>query len=131
MLALTFRSRQTGSFPTKQALTLAGLFVAISFLLLAMPTIAAAQAPAPCIRYAPGSVVQNPPDLSDPSGSLTVNFSYHTETDANGLTLFCFTTPGGLESPTLHVSPGGTLTVNVTNDVPPPDSAGGMKMSSS
>jgi FtsP/CotA-like multicopper oxidase with cupredoxin domain len=44
--------------------------------------------------------------------------------DSAGRTLFCFKTPDGLESPTLHVQPGDTLDITVTNDVPalPPGS---------
>jgi FtsP/CotA-like multicopper oxidase with cupredoxin domain len=51
---------------------------------------------------------------------LNVTFNYFTTVDSDGRTLFCFVTPSGLESPTLHVNPGDTLNVTVTNDVPPP-----------
>src|SRR5580658_6240268 len=80
----------------------------------------AAAAPSPCVRYAPGSVVQDPQDLFSQNGTLTVNLFYNTGTDANGLTLYCFTTADGTESPTLHVNPGDTLIVNVTNNLPAP-----------
>jgi FtsP/CotA-like multicopper oxidase with cupredoxin domain len=49
-----------------------------------------------------------------------VNFNYNTATDSRGLTLYCFTTPDGKESPTLHLNPGDTLVVNVTNRLPVP-----------
>ncbi len=39
----------------------------------------------PCIRYAPGSVVQDPEDLFSVNGTLTVNLFYNTGIDANGL----------------------------------------------
>ncbi|HVN30254.1 MAG TPA: multicopper oxidase domain-containing protein [Candidatus Binataceae bacterium] len=84
-------------------------------------------APNPCVRYAPGSIVQEPQDLFSQNGVLTVNLSYNTGTDANGLTLYCFTTADGTESPTLHVNPGDTLIVNVTNNLPAPASADDMK----
>ena len=32
--------------------------------------------------------------------------------------LFCFMTPDGLEKPTLHVNPGDTLNITVTNNTP-------------
>jgi FtsP/CotA-like multicopper oxidase with cupredoxin domain len=113
--------------------TISNLLLAGGVLLLSLmtPNLAAAQTGAPCARFAPGSLVQDPPDLFSQNGTLTVNLAYNTATDANGLTLFCFTTPDGAESPTLHVSPGDTLIVNVTNNVPAPVSASDMKMSTS
>jgi FtsP/CotA-like multicopper oxidase with cupredoxin domain len=65
-----------------------------------------------------------PPDLYRRSGVLNVSFNYYTTVDAVGRTLFCFETPGGLESPTLHLRPGDTLNLPVTNSVrkPPPGS---------
>jgi FtsP/CotA-like multicopper oxidase with cupredoxin domain len=85
----------------------------------------------PCIRYAPGSVVQDPEDLFSVNGTLTVNLFYNTGTDANGLTLFCFTTADGTESPTLHLNPGDTLIVNVTNNLPAPAPSSDMKIATS
>jgi FtsP/CotA-like multicopper oxidase with cupredoxin domain len=91
----------------------------------------AAAPPNPCVRYAPGSVVQDPEDLFSQDGTLTANLFYNTGTDANGLTLYCFTTADGTESPTLHVNPGDTLIVNVTNNLPAPASSDAMKVSAS
>src|ERR1700722_9653579 len=85
--------------------------------LLITPISAAAQGN-PCPRFAAGSTVTNPPALFSSSGVLTVNLAYNTATDADGRTLYCFTTPDGTESPTLHVHPGDTVDVNVTNLVP-------------
>ena len=73
-----------------------------------------------CPRPAAGSAVQPPPDLYSANGTLNVAFNYLTTVDASGRTLFCFTTPDGLESPTLHVKPGDTLNVTATNRVPAP-----------
>jgi FtsP/CotA-like multicopper oxidase with cupredoxin domain len=84
----------------------------------------------PCPRFAPGSTVRNPPTLFSKGGSLTVNLTYNTATDADGRTLYCFTTPDGDESPTLHVSPGDHLIVHVTNNLPTPAPASAMQMSS-
>jgi FtsP/CotA-like multicopper oxidase with cupredoxin domain len=62
------------------------------------------------------------------NGQLTINLAYNTTTDASGRTLYCFTTPDGTESPTLHVQPGDLLVVNVTNKLPKPAAAGAMQM---
>ena len=88
-----------------------------------------AQPPNPCARFGSGSVVQDPPALVSQNGTLTVNLAYNTGIDANGLTLYCFTTPEGDESPTLYINPGDTLIVNVKNNLPAPVSANAMKMS--
>jgi FtsP/CotA-like multicopper oxidase with cupredoxin domain len=72
-----------------------------------------------CQRFAPGSVVQQPPALFSQNGVLNVSFSYQTTTDPFGRQLFCFMTPSGLENPTLHVNPGDTLNITVTNNTPP------------
>jgi FtsP/CotA-like multicopper oxidase with cupredoxin domain len=85
------------------------------------PAIASAQT---CSRPAPGSIVTPPPDLYSKAGVLNAAFNYYTTVDAAGRTLFCFVTPDGQESPTLHVYPGDTLNLAVTNlnPVPPPGS---------
>ena len=78
-----------------------------------------APVPNPCQRFAPGSVVQQPPALFSDDGVLNVKFSYQQTTDAQGRQLYCFMTPSGLENPTLHVNPGDTLNITVTNNTPP------------
>src|SRR3984885_8428152 len=102
-----------------------GYFVA--FALLLMPAALAAQN-GPCPRYAAGSTVTNPPALYSQAGMLTVNLSYQTAQDSQGRTLYCFTTPNGTESPTLHVHPGDHLVVNVKNLLPAPAPASAMQM---
>ena len=80
-----------------------------------------APVPNPCPRFAAGSVVQQPPALFSHNGVLNVRFSYQTTTDTTdspGRQLFCFMTPDGLENPTLHVNPGDTLNITVTNNTP-------------
>jgi FtsP/CotA-like multicopper oxidase with cupredoxin domain len=99
--------------------------LSFAFVVLAlMPLSAVAQTTAnqgnPCPRPAAGSAVLPPPDLFSQEGVLNVSFNYFTTVDGDGRTLFCFVTPSGLESPTLHVNPGDTLNVTVTNQVPPP-----------
>lgn len=92
---------------------------------------AMAQTTGPCPRFAPGSVVTPPPDLFSVNGQLTVNLAYNTATDSAGRTLFCFTTPDGKESPTLHIFPGDVLTVNVKNNLPVPTTAAAMQVATS
>ena len=95
----------------------------ITAVLLLLPLSAFAQTTAtssPCPRPAAGSVVTPPPELSSQNGVLNVTFNYYTTVDSAGRTLFCFSTPNGFEGPTLHVMPGDTLNVTVTNKVPPP-----------
>lgn len=73
----------------------------------------------PCPRFTAGSVVHQPPALFSQNGVLNVRFSYQATTDSVGRQLFCFMTPEGLENPTLHVNPGDTLNITVTNNTPP------------
>jgi FtsP/CotA-like multicopper oxidase with cupredoxin domain len=101
------------------------LFATVGILLT--PIAAAAQA-GPCPRFAPGSTVINPPALYSQNGSLTVNLSYNTRQDAQGRTLYCFTTPDGTESPTLHIRPGDHLIINVKNNLPAPTDSSEMQM---
>ena len=78
----------------------------------------------PCPRLAPGSVIHQPAALFSQNGVLYVQFSYQTTTDFAGRTLYCFMTPSGMENPRLHVNPGDTLNITVTNNTP----AGGLMM---
>src|SRR5689334_23634624 len=64
-----------------------------------------------CPRYTAGSEVQSPPDLYSQNGVLHVALNYETTVDDAGRTLFCFETPDGLESPTLHVQPGDLVEI--------------------
>ncbi|HEY6579468.1 MAG TPA: multicopper oxidase domain-containing protein [Rhizomicrobium sp.] len=91
-------------------------------LLLVAPGLALA-ASDPCPRPAQGSVIVNPPDLYSEDGVLTVTLNYYTTVDQWGRTLFCYVTPDGLEGPTLHLNPGDTLDLTLTNKEqggPPP-----------
>jgi FtsP/CotA-like multicopper oxidase with cupredoxin domain len=74
----------------------------------------------PCPRPDPGTLVQPPPDLFSVDGVLNASFEYYTTLDNAGRTLFCFVTPDGLQSPTLHIRPGDTLNLSVANRNPPP-----------
>ena len=96
-------------------------FSIVAFLALLPLDVLAQQAgtDAPCPRPRAGSLVSPPPDLFSHNGLFDVAFDYLTAVDDAGRTLFCFMTPDGKQSPTLHVKPGDTLNVTVTNRVPP------------
>jgi FtsP/CotA-like multicopper oxidase with cupredoxin domain len=89
-------------------------------LLLLLPMAAFSQTSGPCPRPAAGSVVSPPPELFSVNGVLNLQLNYLTTVDSAGRTLFCLNTPNGLQGPTLHVLPGDTLNVTVTNLVPAP-----------
>jgi FtsP/CotA-like multicopper oxidase with cupredoxin domain len=89
-------------------------------LLLLLPMAAFSQTSGPCPRPAAGSVVSPPPELFSANGVLNLQLNYLTTVDSDGRTLFCLNTPNGLQGPTLHVLPGDTLNVTVTNLVPAP-----------
>jgi len=84
----------------------------------------AAAGTAACRRPAAGSRAIEPANLFSKNGVLQVAFNYYTGIDKAGRRLFCFVTPGGQESPTLHLRPGDTLELTLTNlnPKPPPGS---------
>src|SRR6267378_863114 len=83
------------------------------------PPTPVAPVPNPCPRLTAGSVVRQPPALFSSNGVLNVRFSYQQTTDSVGRLLHCFMTDTGLEEPTLHVNPGDTLNITVTNNTSP------------
>ena len=85
----------------------------------ALPVIARAESN-PCPRPPQGSIVANPPDLYSHNGLLRIDLTYNTATDSVGRTLYCFATPDGKESPTLHVRRGDRVIINLKNNLPNP-----------
>jgi FtsP/CotA-like multicopper oxidase with cupredoxin domain len=77
-----------------------------------------AQSSGPCVRYPVGSVIVPPPDLFSQRGVLSLEFTYQTQVDQSGNTLFCFVTAQGAQSPTLHVHPGDELIIELKNAIP-------------
>jgi FtsP/CotA-like multicopper oxidase with cupredoxin domain len=71
-----------------------------------------------CPRPAPQSEVMPPPDIYSTNGAINVQLNYFTSMDDLGRTLFCFVTSDGTESPLLHVNPGDTINITLTNQVP-------------
>ena len=72
----------------------------------------------PCLQLSAGGKVLPPMDLFSANGKLVVDVSYYTGLNASGATQFCFITPQGYVNPTIHVKPGDTFTLNLTNRVP-------------
>ena len=68
-----------------------------------------------CPRPAAQSEVLPPPDIYSTNGAINVQLNYLTSVDDLGRTLFCFVTADGVESPTLHVNPGDTINITLTN----------------
>jgi FtsP/CotA-like multicopper oxidase with cupredoxin domain len=71
-----------------------------------------------CARPTAGAVVAEPANLYSRNGVLSVTLNYVTQRDSAGRTLYCFKTPAGQESPTLHVRPGDTLKITLVNRLP-------------
>src|ERR1700732_1625342 len=92
----------------------------LAAMLMVIPVAGFSQTSGPCPRPAAGSVVAPPPELFSVNGVLNLQLNYLTTVDSAGRTLFCLNTPNGLQGPTLHVMPGDTLNVTVTNLVPAP-----------
>jgi FtsP/CotA-like multicopper oxidase with cupredoxin domain len=71
-----------------------------------------------CPRPAAGGPIVDPPRLHSVNGTLAVSLSFQTRTDEHGRRIFCFMTPDGLQNPMLHVMPGDTLAITLTNNTP-------------
>lgn len=79
-----------------------------------------------CPRPQQGQTIEQPKALRSANGLLDVALDYRTRVDKDGHALFCFMTPDGYESPALHVLPGDTLRIRLTNRTPgaPPGDEG-------
>ncbi|HEY4115237.1 MAG TPA: multicopper oxidase family protein [Rhizomicrobium sp.] len=90
----------------------------VACLLIGLASPAAASAQGGCPRPGVGTEAKAPPDLFSSNGLLQFQLNYQTGIDSKGRTLFCFVTPDGAESPTLHVNPGDTVKIALTNALP-------------
>ena len=77
-----------------------------------------ASAATPCPRPAVGGEINAPRNLFSKGGFLNVTLNYYTQLDDANRTLFCFVTDDGVQSPTLHVSPGDLLSITLKNQLP-------------
>jgi FtsP/CotA-like multicopper oxidase with cupredoxin domain len=71
-----------------------------------------------CARPRAGDAPDAPRDLYGEGGVLKVRLNFMTSTDADARLLYCFVTPEGVESPTLHVRPGDELDITLANLTP-------------
>ncbi|MBV9510709.1 MAG: multicopper oxidase domain-containing protein [Caulobacteraceae bacterium] len=71
--------------------------------------------PVVCRRPQAGGYATEPPQLFSRAGRLSLELDYVSSADEAGRKLFCFVTPDGLESPTLHVRPGDILHIHLKN----------------
>src|SRR5215469_7942476 len=71
-----------------------------------------------CIRPKEGTEIKPPADIYSQNGVLDVTLDYYTTVDDWGRTLFCYVTPDGKESPTLHANPGDQVKVKLRNKEP-------------
>jgi len=106
------------NFPSRIVRNVVGAAILMTASLCAFAQKPVPPVPNPCQRFTAGGNVQDPPALYSKNGVLSVRFSYQQTTDAAGRLLHCFMTPDGLEEPTLHVNPGDTLNITVTNNTP-------------
>ncbi len=84
-----------------------------------------------CPRLPAQSPVNNPPDIYSQNGIIDIAMNYYTSVDDAGRSLFCFVTSDGMESPTLHVNPGDTIKIQLTNQVPGTPGGRSMRVSNS
>jgi FtsP/CotA-like multicopper oxidase with cupredoxin domain len=70
------------------------------------------------MRYAPGTALPAPPELFSENHVLEVALKFVTVTDAQGLQRYCYLSGAGLQTPTLHVSPGDQLIIHLQNALP-------------
>jgi FtsP/CotA-like multicopper oxidase with cupredoxin domain len=88
--------------------------ILLAAIALALPATAFAQGDI-CPRPAVGDPAKSPPDLYSDNGVLQVALNYYSTTDGHNRTRDCFKTADGKLSPTLHVLPGDTLDIALTN----------------
>jgi FtsP/CotA-like multicopper oxidase with cupredoxin domain len=99
------------------------LFVA-SFVAPAYMPCRAQELPATtCPRPSAGAIVPEPEDLRSQDGVLKVDLTVHNFTDPSGSTRYCYIYGDGGQSPTLRLSPGDLLILNLKNDLSDPKSA--------
>jgi FtsP/CotA-like multicopper oxidase with cupredoxin domain len=70
-----------------------------------------------CSRPAPGSAVPEPEELRSHGGVLEVDLTVRNLTEPDGRKLFCYFDANGNQSPTLRLSPGDLLILNLKNDL--------------
>src|SRR5277367_763985 len=72
---------------------------------------------ASCPRPSPGAAVPEPVDLRSHNGILKVDLTVRNFTGTDGTKRFCYFDAAGNQSPTLRLSPGDLLILNLKNDL--------------
>jgi len=70
-----------------------------------------------CPRPSPGAAVPEPEDLRSHNGVLKVDLTVRNFTEPDGAKRFCYFDANGNQSPTLRLSPGDLLILNLKNDL--------------
>src|SRR2546423_873946 len=71
-----------------------------------------------CPRPAPGSIVQQPPELKSHGGRLELTLKFRVSEDTHGLIRYCYWSDSGLQAPTMRVNPGDELVIHFRNEIP-------------
>jgi hypothetical protein len=77
----------------------------------------------PCPRPAQGNEVPEPEDLRSQNGVLQVELSLHNYKEKDGTNRYCYLLPDGHQWPTLRLSPGDLLILDLNNDLSSYDSS--------
>lgn len=96
------------------------IVVAIVLLVCEPVLFANTQKPGGCVRPAPGSVAQEPEDLSSHHGVLRVKLTYRDLMGVNDHEEYCYQSQDGAESPTLRLKPGDLLILKLKNELKNP-----------
>jgi FtsP/CotA-like multicopper oxidase with cupredoxin domain len=70
-----------------------------------------------CPRPSPGAAVPEPADLRSQNGVLNLDLTVRNFAEPDGTTRFCYFDAYGNQSPTLRLSPGDILILNLKNDL--------------
>lgn len=96
------------------------LFACLGFSLSRVRAGAQQTPPNLCFRPQPGSTVLEPEDLASRNGVLKVDLTVRDYIESDGSVRYCYTDANGHESPTLRLSPGDLLILNLKNDLTEP-----------
>jgi len=71
-----------------------------------------------CSRPVEGAVVEEPPQIESRNGVLDLTLKFTSSLGQDGARRYCYLSDGGLQSPTLRVSPGDKVSIHFQNDMP-------------
>lgn len=111
------------SCPSRRARAVSAVVLAWAWLTVCSPLCAHASPPPRrdvCPRPDPGGTVPEPEDLRSRDGVLRVDLTMRNSRQADGSVRYCYLLADGSESPTLRVSPGDLLILNLKNSLTDP-----------